>query len=580
MRFRNFAVLAFLAAAGMLAGCAAAGAGGEDPTLEQVAAPTFTPSPGTFSEDQSVEISSATGGAEIRYTTDGSAPGGSSTLYTVPIAIAGNGTTMTIRAFARMSGMSDSDAADATYTIDYSQVSTPQFSPAPGAVDPGTVVTFSCATSGVTYHCTTDGTDPTTGSPSVSSYQVDGPVTLKLLAVKAGMADSPVAVATYAPRLPAPGLSPAAGTVEGGSTVSFSSPVAGVTYHYTTNGTTPTTGSPSATGIQVNDPVTLKVIAVKAGWTSSGVATAAYTPKVAAPTLAPGSGIVSHAAAVTFGCATSGVTYRYTVDGSDPTGTSASGGSYSVDMSPVTVKVMATRPGWANSDIASQTYTVNPPAAPTGFSVNLAARGWDSAGWRYDIDPAAWSHSGINLGWFDIEVFVDGAWRYVVGATGIPGSRQANISFAQYYPSGKTGTVVWIPESLGEYAFRITARNAGGTSAPATTTARTEIGTPALQLYSYTMAAPWQSTVRIYQLSDGGVHGYKAERYNPDTGLWSEVGSALIGAKSWNVSQWVLDHTDTRPDNTKAYKYRVRGYRDIGGGVLQYSAYSNEVSCR
>lgn len=579
MRYRNLAVFAILAAAVALAGCDAAGAGGGDPALEQVAAPVFSPNAGTFSADQAIEIASATDGAEIRYTTDGTAPGVSSTLYTDPIAVAGHGTTMTIRAIARKSGMSDSDEADATYTINYSRVSAPQFSPAPGDVDLGTVVTFSCATSGVTYHYTTDGTDPTTASPSGTSHTIVGPVTLKVIASKSGMTESTVATATYAPRLPVPGLSPGAGIVEGGATVGFSNSIEGVAYHYTTNGTTPTTASSSASSFQINDPVTLKVIAAKAGWTQSGVTTAAYTPKVAVPTLTPGSGTVFHATAVAFGCATSGVTYRYTVDGSNPTGSSASGTSYHVEMSPVIVKVMATRTGWADSDIASETYAVNPPAAPANFSVHLAAW-WASPAWKYNINPSAWTHSGANLGWFDIEVLVGGAWRYIVGSTDIWGSERTDFSPAQYYESGRSGAVVWLPESVDEYEFRITARNAGGTSAPATTTTRTEIGTPVLQLYSYAIAPPWQSTVQIFQLSDGGVHGYKVERFDPDTGLWGEVGSVPIADRIWNVSQWELRYTDTRPDNTKAYKYRVRGYRDIGGGVLQYSSHSNEVSCK
>ena len=40
----------------------------------QCAAPTFTPAAGTYGSAQSVTISTTTGGATIRYTTDGSTP--------------------------------------------------------------------------------------------------------------------------------------------------------------------------------------------------------------------------------------------------------------------------------------------------------------------------------------------------------------------------------------------------------------------------------------------------------------------------------------------------------------------------
>src|SRR5581483_1639658 len=43
-------------------------------TVPQVAAPTFSPAPGTYTGTQNVAISTITGGAAIRYTTDGSVP--------------------------------------------------------------------------------------------------------------------------------------------------------------------------------------------------------------------------------------------------------------------------------------------------------------------------------------------------------------------------------------------------------------------------------------------------------------------------------------------------------------------------
>jgi|GEM_PF-6125679 len=81
---------------------------------EQVAAPTFTPAAGEYTAAQSVEIASATEGATIYYTTDGTDPTAASTAYTAAIAV---GETMTIKAIAVKEGMTDSEIATAAYTI-------------------------------------------------------------------------------------------------------------------------------------------------------------------------------------------------------------------------------------------------------------------------------------------------------------------------------------------------------------------------------------------------------------------------------------------------------------------------------
>ncbi len=77
--------------------------------------PTFSPVAGTYTEAQSVSISTATDGATIYYTTDGSAPTTSSNVYSTPINVA---STMTINAIAVKEGYDNSEMATATYTIE------------------------------------------------------------------------------------------------------------------------------------------------------------------------------------------------------------------------------------------------------------------------------------------------------------------------------------------------------------------------------------------------------------------------------------------------------------------------------
>jgi hypothetical protein len=86
-----------------------------------VSAPTFNPSPGTYPSAQNVTITTATTGATIRYTTDGSPPSETlGTVYAGPVAVSSS---MTIKAVAYMSGWTSSSVSSGTYTITGSSAS-------------------------------------------------------------------------------------------------------------------------------------------------------------------------------------------------------------------------------------------------------------------------------------------------------------------------------------------------------------------------------------------------------------------------------------------------------------------------
>ena len=87
---------------------------GDEPILEQVAIPTFTPAAGTYTEVQNVEINCATDGASIYYTTDGTEPTTTSSVYSTAITV---GETMTIKAMAVKEDMENSAVATAEYII-------------------------------------------------------------------------------------------------------------------------------------------------------------------------------------------------------------------------------------------------------------------------------------------------------------------------------------------------------------------------------------------------------------------------------------------------------------------------------
>lgn len=82
--------------------------------LKQVAAPVASPMPGEYTGTQSVTLTSATDGAEIYYTTDGSTPTSASTKYTAAISVAAS---TTIKAIALKTGMIPSGIPEFAYVI-------------------------------------------------------------------------------------------------------------------------------------------------------------------------------------------------------------------------------------------------------------------------------------------------------------------------------------------------------------------------------------------------------------------------------------------------------------------------------
>lgn len=83
-------------------------------TVETVATPTFSPEAGVYTSAPNVTISTGTQGATIYYTTDGTDPTTSSSVYSSPITIS---STTTIKAMAVKNGMENSAVATATYAI-------------------------------------------------------------------------------------------------------------------------------------------------------------------------------------------------------------------------------------------------------------------------------------------------------------------------------------------------------------------------------------------------------------------------------------------------------------------------------
>jgi hypothetical protein len=166
-------------------------------TAPSAATPAFSPGGGTYTGTQSVTISDSTPSATIYYTTNGTTPTTGSTLYTGPITVSNS---EKLEAIAVASGLTNSPAGSATYTIQQSggTTATPTFSPVAGTYNATQTVTISDTTSGATIYYTTNGTTPTTAStPYTGPISVSASETLEAIAVASGQSASALATATY-----------------------------------------------------------------------------------------------------------------------------------------------------------------------------------------------------------------------------------------------------------------------------------------------------------------------------------------------------------------------------------------------
>jgi Legume lectin domain/Chitobiase/beta-hexosaminidase C-terminal domain/Fn3 associated len=177
-------------------------------TLQAPAAtPVFSPTAGTILTTQAISISDATSGAAIHYTTGGSTPTASSTLYSGPVAIAAS---TTFKAIAISTGFAPSAVATAAYTI--TPTATPTISPAAGTYTSAQSVQLSDASPTPTIYYTTNGTTPTHSSTKyTAAIPVASTTTITAIASSPGLGDSPAVSATFTINSSTPNINFASG---------------------------------------------------------------------------------------------------------------------------------------------------------------------------------------------------------------------------------------------------------------------------------------------------------------------------------------------------------------------------------
>ncbi|MFI3177406.1 MAG: FN3 associated domain-containing protein, partial [Eubacteriales bacterium] len=304
---------------------------------------TYTDSQTIVNPGQSIIIWSTTPDATIYYTTS---EDNHKTTYTysggieVPLSESGY---FEVKAIAKKAGMNDSNQMTFSYQLP-AAVSPPYVTPSAGSVELNTEVSLGTTTEGgsIYYEIAYGSTpvDPSTSSPIYDESQtfvITQDTTIKAMTVKDGV-PSTVVTFNFTPmaQIELPTASITSGsTVARGTVITFHG-ADGATIYYTTDGSDPsevgnsmvTTGTSFMIDGEAGEMVTVKLYAKLSGNSSSEIATYTYlisqysggvSSDVESGSKIPRSTIVNLTTDLL------DATLYYTLDGSEPTTTSASG---------------------------------------------------------------------------------------------------------------------------------------------------------------------------------------------------------------------------------------------------------------
>lgn len=360
--------------------------------------PVFSPAPGVYTTAQMITVNSAVpADAQVKYTTDGTEPTETSTVYTAPISLPLN-TALTLKVKAFKANWTPSEIITGSYTTTGSvSIELPVFSPPPGIYTAAQTVLINTTTlpAGATLHYTTNGTDPNETSPVYTTaipVGLDQTMTIKVRAYLANWLPSAISTGTYTvtgqANISAPVFMPPAGTYATTQFVSINTSTypAGAAVRYTLDGTEPTESSQLYTAaIPINNTTTVKAKAFASNWLPSQTYSAIYviTGTVATPTFNPPAGTYATPQNVTLACATAGASIRFTTNGNEPT---ASSDLYTSPIAiplntTMTIKAKAFLTDWTPSNTATATYvitgtvatpTFNPPAETYTTAQNVS----------------------------------------------------------------------------------------------------------------------------------------------------------------------------------------------------------------
>lgn len=327
------------------------------------APPVFSPSAGIVSLSDTISITSATVGAEIFYTTDGSTPASANgTLYSSPIQLTQN---TVIKAFSASASLFPSPITTSEYHI---KASSPSVSVAAETYESAQSVVLSTTTAGSTIYYTTDGSTPTENSAVYSQpIQVSNNTTIKAMAVNSAFDNSDVSTFEYHIKAAVPTTTFVSDAYEEPQTVYLSCATPNAVIYYTSDGTAPTNESSLyQNGVTVSTTQTLKAIAYAEGFDPSPVFSLDViiaTERVGAVSFSVAAGTYNSNQTVTLS-SPAGTTIYYTTDGSTPTRSSTQYTEAISVSSTTTIKAIAGKWGYLNSEVVTAEYVIK-TQAPT-----------------------------------------------------------------------------------------------------------------------------------------------------------------------------------------------------------------------
>ncbi len=248
-----------------------------------VAEPFFSIEPGSYTSPQTVEISTSTPNAIVRYTTDGSEPDRRSPDYRLPIVIEEE-SEKTIKAKAFRRDWQESNTVTGVFTVTGNAI-TPIFEPdaREDYVDE-LLVTITSKTPGSTIRFTTDGSEPAADSEIHDEPIVMEPGSVMEICARAYADDwkpSEPACASYGvlPRADPPVISPQGGMHHEDVSVTLSHDNPDAVIHFTLDGGNPNESSSVYEGpldLPWNESTEVRAVAKADGWSRSTVSSATY----------------------------------------------------------------------------------------------------------------------------------------------------------------------------------------------------------------------------------------------------------------------------------------------------------------
>lgn len=162
-----------------------------------------------------------------------------------------------------------------------------------------------------------------------------------------------------------PEVSPSAGPIALGTSISLSCDTASATIYYTVDGSDPRSSATRevySASLTYAAPMTLRAFACKEGSADSAVLDATYsTAKVAAPVFTPAAGAVASGTDIAITSETASAVIKYTTDGTDPrTSDTAVTYSAAVDITAATTfKAYASKTNYLDSEVVTAAYTIS-----------------------------------------------------------------------------------------------------------------------------------------------------------------------------------------------------------------------------